>query len=702
MAKSIGSFTFENGFKQPAAGERWRVSPDLSAGEEGDYVTPQFSELQTSSHDNDVGQNALRTWPTIYDGTNAPSATIPRWWRPSEKGVSFRIIDAGERPLLAGRADSVQPRYIEVLQSWGLAEEVADEGPLINSTAFYKDGKKLMYGRSQQSDSRYRGLSGMTQGQLERIYVRDLLRHRSLVERSTRITNYSIDDKREYPVSANVVNVQTGKECNIQAKHLVGCDGASSTIRKQLGIKFEGITTNIHWGIIDCVFESDHPHAWTFGGIVSSTHGGCVVIPREEGSIRLCTQLDISETGLMAQNRRESNPASLESDGRVKLSSITPDEVLEQAQRVFAPYYVRFAAPISWFAIWKVSERLADSFSSRDLHCHLVGDAAHVHSAMGGFGLNASIIDSTNLAWKLGLCCRGLAKPEAILPTYTKERRLIAKRIIETSGTYLRFVCGTSLPLAKLSDGEELGGHQIQTNGSHVNGVAPKSEGDESTLEIDNGTPNKQTTIEEDLKFMRQFFMANGAFFLGLDAPYPESVLAPSPRASTSKERSRAVAPYDGVRAPNPRVCFTEDQTGYLYDKMKGADRFHIIAFLSNMQGRMRSSSERFLDYLATRNSFYNKFGGNSRFNVLLVVKCLPFELPDLVSDSHMDTLRRTCNVVFDDRAPDEDAHTTYGVDHHHGAVVAVRPDLWIGTSTTVDEASQLEGYFDKFLQPTS
>lgn len=65
---------------------------------------------------------------------------------------------------------------------------------------------------------------------------------------------------------------------------------------------------------------------------------------------------------------------------------------------------------------------------------------------MGAFGLNASIMDSANLAWKLGLCALNLAKPSILLPTYDTERRAHANRIIRVSGSYLRFVCNSDFP----------------------------------------------------------------------------------------------------------------------------------------------------------------------------------------------------------------------------------------------------------------
>ena len=198
----------------------------------------------------------------------------------------YKSADKAAAPLLAGRADGVQPRFLETLHSWGLATEVHEEGPLIESTAIYKDGQRLLFGRSHQSDSRYRGLHIITQGQLERIYIRDLLRHRILVERATVATDFHVEEESagvERPVCATLKDERSGKEETVRAKFLIGSDGAASLVRKKLGLSFDGVSTDIYWGILDAKFESDYPHAWVFGSVISSQHGGCVIIPREDG-----------------------------------------------------------------------------------------------------------------------------------------------------------------------------------------------------------------------------------------------------------------------------------------------------------------------------------------------------------------------------------------------------------------------------------
>ncbi|CAG8892506.1 unnamed protein product [Penicillium egyptiacum] len=361
MAHSVLPATFRNGFKQPATKEHWKIIEDDDPEDDRPhYELPPAVECVTSSKHNSAGFNVLRTWPTLYDGTASPHG-VPEWWKPSNQvdvlicgagpsglevalsllrqGLTFRIIDKAPTPLIAGRADGVQPRFLETLSSWGLASEVQEEGPLIERTAIYFNGQLLHHGRSHQSDSRYRGLHIITQGQIERIYIRDLLRHKMLVERNTTLKEFHVDQSQSsnlspesYPIHSIIENGITGQQETIKAKFLVGSDGGASSIRKRLDIPFDGMSTDLYWGIMDCVFETDYPHAWIFG---------------------LYTQLDTSQHGPLAASRQATDPEVAESGGQIDVESITPDEVLEQANRIFAPYKLKFGAPLSWFAVWK-------------------------------------------------------------------------------------------------------------------------------------------------------------------------------------------------------------------------------------------------------------------------------------------------------------------------------------------------------------
>jgi phenol 2-monooxygenase len=284
---------------------------------------------------------------------------------------------------------------------------------------------------------------------------------------------------------------------------------------------------------------------------------------------------------------------------------------------------------------------------------------------MGAFGLNASIMDACNLAWKIGLCARNQARLSVLGPTYCAERRLHANCIIRVSGSYLRFICHSDLPLAEFD--------------------APPP----SLSWVPDAVPY---TAGEELDFLRAFFANNGPFLLGVDAPYAPGVLVP-------EKPPGAIGPLNGVRAPNPRLCFSASETGYLYDMTTGAATFHLLLFVSDLRGPVRRALARFAAALGQPQSFYSRFGGPERFNLVVVAKAVPFEAEDLMAGEDLSAVRRHARLLFDDRAPDEDAHTCYEVDHAEGAVVVVRPDLWIGTSAFLgDGATALDEYFGNFM----
>lgn len=279
--------------------------------------------------------------------------------------------------------------------------------------------------------------------------------------------------------------------------------------------------------------------------------------------------------------------------------------------------------------------------------------------------------DASNLAWKLGLSARGLAHPSAILPSYDIERRLFANRVIRTSGAYLRFICGTDIPLAPLKG---------------------RSEDEPETYMED--LPQLDGTREGDLKWCGRFFAKNAMFLLGVDVPQTTSTICPLMDDKTT----RPISVINGGRAPSPRVCFEESRTGYLYDAMVGASRFHLLIFGSDLQGPVRERVAAFSQQVLGPAGFYTRYGGSEMFNVILLLKALPDESADLLAGEDLRSLRQIATVVYDDRTPDEDGHYWYGINHAKGAVVAVRPDLWVGMSCWPEESQPMADYFSRFL----
>ncbi|CEL03820.1 hypothetical protein ASPCAL04962 [Aspergillus calidoustus] len=698
MACTIPPKTWETGFARPTGSYSWQDEAKFTSqtGERSHYSIPPHIEPPSSTVGNTLGVGGLRTWPSYYDGT---AYAVPEWFRPAREvdvlicgagpfglqvglilarqGISFRIIDKANTPCLSGRADAIHPRGLELLHQWGLVNEAIEEGPLLNSTAIYRNGVQLFHSHEPTSDSRYQGATVITQGQMERIYIRDLLRHKTVVERETIVDSFEVFDGSgsSHPVQVNLKNIGNGREEMVRAKYLIGADGAASSIREQLKIKFDGLATDIYWAILDCRFKTDYPHMYGLSMVISAEHGGSIIIPREEGYTRFYVQVSGEMARRLHEKRQARKNASSVGQTRIDDHGITPEEALEQLNKIMSPWKIEFASPMSWFSVWKVNERVARHFSSPDLRVHLGGDAAHVHSVLGGFGFNSSMYDAANLGWKLGLCIKKQAEPTILLPTYDSERRIFANRVIRCSGAYLRFICNSHLPLAALRGLDE----NLETH-------------DEVLPKLDN-------TPESDFQFVYTFYRRHAMFLLGIEWPIIESSICPP----DTRAEQRPVSLRNGVRPPNPRVCLETKYTAYLYDKMGGVSRFHIIIFGSDMQGPVRKQLAIFSQKAFRKNSFFHQYGGKDRFNIILVAKVLPHEAATLLGprdgeEDDLKSLREQATVVFDDRVPDDDAHYWYGVNHARGAVVAVRPDLAVGISIWPENVEELDAYFGSFL----
>jgi len=91
----------------------------------------------------------------------------------------------------------------------------------------------------------------------------------------------------------------------------------------------------------------------------------------------------------------------------------------------------------NWFTTYKLHHRMADKF--RRERCFLIGDAAHIHSPVGGQGMNTGLQDAYNLAWKLAGVINSQLKP-AILDSYGAERMPVAKDLLNTTDRVFKLI----------------------------------------------------------------------------------------------------------------------------------------------------------------------------------------------------------------------------------------------------------------------
>jgi hypothetical protein len=196
-----------------------------------------------------------------------------------------------------------------------------------------------------------------------------------------------------------------GSEEICEAAYLAGCDGARSTVREVLATGFPGGTYSGVFYVADV--DAAGPAA-----------DGEIHVDFEEADF--LAVFPLKGTGRL----RLIGPARWEPEREHR--ELTFDDVGERAIRNLKLTIAR----VNWFSTYHVHHRVTTRF--REGRAFLLGDAAHVHSPVGGQGMNTGIGDAVNLAWKLAAVLKGGAD-DSLLETYERERIGFARRLVGTT-----------------------------------------------------------------------------------------------------------------------------------------------------------------------------------------------------------------------------------------------------------------------------
>lgn len=320
------------------------------------------------------------------------------------QGVKVRIIDRTAGPGTTSRAMAVQARTLELYRQLDLSDEVVAAGFQNRAMNIWARGKRRARVALQDIGS---GLSPYPyilvypQDLHEKTLVAKLASLGVNVERETELVDFQ--DKGDH-VEARLRSAD-GTEETASAMYLSACDGASSTVRKQLGIGFEGGTYRQVFYVAD-VELSGLEHMGEAHIALNGSDFVAVLSYSDDGKARLIGTV---------QDERAQHPESL-----------TFEDV---GQEAIASVGIK-VEKVNWFSHYRVHHRVADRF--REGRVFLMGDAGHVHSPAGGQGMNTGILDAINLAWKLAEVIHGRA-PDALLDTYADERQTFARELVKTT-----------------------------------------------------------------------------------------------------------------------------------------------------------------------------------------------------------------------------------------------------------------------------
>jgi 2-polyprenyl-6-methoxyphenol hydroxylase-like FAD-dependent oxidoreductase len=311
----------------------------------------------------------------------------------------------------------VQSRTLELYRQLGISDEVVEEGfqfPSGNIWVNHKKRARFPFSATGTGLTPFPFVTIYPQDQHERLLIRHLEELGLKVERRTELADFSAS---EDGVEARI-RLPSGETETVRASYLAGCDGARSTVREKLGVGFSGSTYPGMFYVADVEGEGA-----VFNGelhVSLEKAEFLAVFPlKQPGHARLIGVI-------------RTQPGQ---DG-LHWGDVSP--------RIFRELDIKIAK-INWFSTYHVHHRVASSFKKGRVF--LLGDAGHIHSPVGGQGMNTGIGDAVNLAWKLGEVLKGRAGPE-LLESYNSERIAFAGKLVKTVDLAFRFIISPG-PLAR-------------------------------------------------------------------------------------------------------------------------------------------------------------------------------------------------------------------------------------------------------------
>lgn len=330
-------------------------------------------------------------------------------------GVRPRIIERRAEPLPFCRAIGVTPRTLEVWEDMGVAREMIDAGLWLEGLrTIIVDGPTFDH-RDDYSMLPF-GELGLPQYETERILEQHLNRFGAQVERQVELVELAQDKEA---VRARLRHVD-GREESFTCAYAVGCDGAHSTVRHQLGIAFEGDAFPMMFMLGDVHIDWDLPRGLALRALRLKEEAApdmFIAIPLPEDKRYRVSSLAVSE--LEGEQATEHGIQSERRGPELQHIQAVADDLLPGTPRL---------SDLRWSSTFRISMRLAERYRSGRVF--LAGDAAHIHPPTGGQGMNTGIQDAYNLAWKLGLVLRDKA-PASLLDSYEAERRPVGAEVVE-------------------------------------------------------------------------------------------------------------------------------------------------------------------------------------------------------------------------------------------------------------------------------
>jgi 2-polyprenyl-6-methoxyphenol hydroxylase-like FAD-dependent oxidoreductase len=320
-------------------------------------------------------------------------------------GVTVRLLDERTDMPNITRAFAVHARTLELLDARGMADELLTRGVPVYDIA--PPGGTVIDLRVLPT--RFGMLLVVPQSGTEQVLQERTDSLGVPFVRGAEVVELTQDD--------DGVTLQCADGDAVRAKYVVGCDGAHSTVRRLVGIEWVGKQYETHILLADVALTRAPQE--TLSG-VTNERGAVLMIPFGDGWFR----------AIAWDRLREQAPLK---------EPVTLEEIRDSFHRIAGKDFGM--TEMRWSSRFLSERKQAEHYRSG--RAFIAGDAAHVHSPLGGQGMNTGIGDAMNLGWKLAEAVHGTA-PDWLLDSYEGERHPVGADVLRLTDAFNQLVLGRS------------------------------------------------------------------------------------------------------------------------------------------------------------------------------------------------------------------------------------------------------------------
>ncbi|GAT33492.1 2-polyprenyl-6-methoxyphenol hydroxylase [Terrimicrobium sacchariphilum] len=326
----------------------------------------------------------------------------------AQAGVKVRIVDRLAAPMRQSRAAIIHSRTLEHFERMGIVEDFLSAGVKVHGVNVMGEGNTtLLHPRLDKLPTAYPFMLGLDQSHTEAILARRLAGCGVRVERGTEFLAY---DERDAAVSVRLRIASGGLEA-ASFRYVIGADGAHSAVRAAMKLQLEGETLDSVWITADVKISWERPPDELFAYLGRS--GMIFIAPLNDDRWRVI----LNVSGMTMRDAEKLGLSEIEAIIQDRFGSRIP---------MYDPV---------WISPFGINTRLSPAMKKGRVF--IAGDASHVHSPVGGQGMNTGIQDAINLSWKLASVLHGNGG-EGLLSSYQIERHGNARKLLERVGPATR------------------------------------------------------------------------------------------------------------------------------------------------------------------------------------------------------------------------------------------------------------------------